>query len=292
MHRSTTASKVGGGLTALIVVAANVVWQGQAFGANAISEMKPYLCTQAPMAAPEQVLPWGFASAVDILNAHPEMRDRPIKINPDPAHESSTFMSLFVLCMGVRPPIRLRRYVENCAYLGDQQTIVCDAEILHAMLRDVSYTTDEDARKQILSLSAWILAHEVGHLVASDGETWFGVGGRHATISAEAALQTPEVAADQFAAQLLSRTEVWDHLIGFLGYNLMYKELKKLVPDRAFAAGVGMPLLAQDVKILSCGSHPHYVFRALSMLAIDGRNEVTESIENLKASLSHSDCNP
>ncbi len=252
------------------------------------------LCSLELLAAPERAAPGYFIEAIDLINSRPLMGKRTIRINPEHPSTGPGEVDLYLLCLGRRPGFAVAQFASNCSYLGDGATIICDAGLVERFLGGDAYEASRRAhivQSNSLALSSWIVAHELGHLVNGDGKTHFALGRAAPATTAKMELQQRiELRADEFAARLLLNSKIWDPLMGFLNYDLMYAELRKEASTDAFAASVGAPLLTEHVRLLSCGTHPHYVFRAFSISSYDKRPGISAPLSELKTAVDSGPC--
>jgi len=262
-------------------------------GKNIPAQLSSFLCRSAGPGVARDVIPAFFYRAVNIINGLNAFSPRQLIINPQADTYRTNSIYLYLLCLGPRPSYSMRRYSNNCTYLGDEKSIVCDAGIVEEFFSDEAYANARippNGRSNATALATWIIAHEIGHLINGDGAASFGVGTQALALPALTAFQKREVEADRFAGKLLLNTEVWNNLIGFLSYDLMYAELRKVDPEQVFAPSVGAPLPTETIDLFSCGSHPHYVFRALSILSYDRRNAVAAPLDEMLKTIAQKNC--
>ena len=189
-------------------------------------------------------------------------------------------LNVYILRPGLQPegralPARFASLLNNCAFAGAPNVVICDAQFLddfspaHGVRcfdRDPRARTNCERRNRTILLT-WVLGHELGHIVNGDPPAHFGQSRLDEMVPSNSIAQSRELRADAFLIAHLRRDdkrmfEVVDYLIGLLNWELSRK-LKK-VP---YGVGILYDYThKQDVQYATLGDHPEFVVRCVRML--------------------------
>src|SRR5262249_53166549 len=119
------------------------------------------------------------------------------------------YLNVFLMKPGLRnpdSPPELKPYFGSCAYLGENNIILCDSDFLNSFLekRDIkNYLRshpDKDAQweRYLDSFLIWVLGHELGHIIRGHTAAHFGEDNFERLVDSTSLDQRQEVEADAF----------------------------------------------------------------------------------------------
>ena len=176
----------------------------------------------------------------------------------------------------------------NCAFLGVQRnTIVCDADFLSSFLADHHIAAEwlDKSRTRAEwtyqdAFLAWILGHELGHVVKGGLAAHFGQANAldRPTDPATELRQSAEMAADLFSARRIEADRKLTGTLERLLLSLINEEVEAK-NGKSAAYGVGLNWDYADRAVIAYFTkrdHPEFVVRAtrmLDLLAADTHEE-------------------
>jgi hypothetical protein len=180
----------------------------------------------------------------------------------------------------------------NCAYVGVSNTIICDSDFLSMFLKDHGIDGDwSDKSQRELGWTfqdaflAWILGHELGHVVRGGPAAHFGQENvlDKATDASIELSQKRETEADLFAAKRIEADKKLTTTLERLLIDLINQEIERK-NGKSPAYGVGLNWDYADKSVIAYFTkqdHPEYVVRAtriLTALAADTHEEGLQAL--------------
>lgn len=184
------------------------------------------------------------------------------------------------------------RVFGNCAYVGINNTIICDSDFLLSFLKEHGIDGDwSDKSQRELGWTfqdaflAWIFGHELGHVVHGGPAAHFGQEKAldKATDASIELSQKWETEADLFAAKQIEMDRKLTTTVERLLIDLMNREIERK-NGKSPAYGVGLNWDYADKSVIAYFTdkdHPEYVIRAtriLTTLAADTREEGLQAL--------------
>lgn len=187
-------------------------------------------------------------------------------------------------------PTFARRLVNNCAYVGQPNVIVCDENVLMDFLRDVGVVEWHDGHPQEVEfLEAkqraflyWIIGHELGHVLRGHRASHFRPDGFKAMVASSTVSHKQEYEADAFVVEQLAKDTQLQTDLETMLMDVINAEVRRKV-GADLPAGVGLIFDYNGdrvVKYLRAGTHPEYVVRAARMLLISAELSGDEGFKN------------
>jgi hypothetical protein len=209
-----------------------------------------------------------------------------------------SWLNIYVLAPGLKqrksvPDAFLKASVfGNCGFVGVDNAIVCDSDFLSGFLAEhqiVGEPSDKPGAQGEWTFQdaflAWILGHELGHVVEGGPAAHFGqanVLDKAADASIELS-QKVETAADLFAAKKLEADKKLTGTLERLLLALIDREVE-VKNGQSPAYGVGLHWDYADKAVIAYFAnrdHPEFVVRAtriLTLLAADTHEEGLEAL--------------
>jgi hypothetical protein len=165
----------------------------------------------------------------------------------------------------------------NCAFVGVANVIICDSEFVDKFLfehRVFSQVTadllPQAEREYQTAFIAWVLGHELGHVIAGDSPAHFGVGNvmeqqRKAAIDLA---QQKEIAADLYAARQIEKDKQLTTSLEAMLVALIDQEVAEK-NGKSPSYGVGLHWDYANKRVIQYFAnqdHPEFVIRATRIL--------------------------
>jgi hypothetical protein len=204
------------------------------------------------------------------------------------------FLTVLFFRSGTETPRPLRVYARNCGYTGHRAIVICDVRIIEWLedrwwlnrtyLDSGERPEDQPPRYAIeppctkgrgcADIMMWLLAHEVGHVLAHHGPSHFAHAGLDQYVSNATLQQQRELVADRFAVKAAGAPGADDHFYGLVINALNIEIRRKACPeedsgvrcqDILYGAGVLFPK-GMLIKFAAGNSHPEFVVRTVRLL--------------------------
>lgn len=187
--------------------------------------------------------------------------------------------------------IMASKILGNCAFVGIANTIVCDSQLVDEFLSDPRVFQEvpdaplEAAKRDYqTAFLAWLLGHELGHVVAG-GAAHFGQS-RVLEAKMPAAIELSpqaETAADLFAAKKIETDKRLTNALEGLLTALIDQEVAEK-NGKSAAYGVGLHWDYANKRVIQYFAnqdHPEFVIRATRMLALIAADTHEEALQAL-----------
>lgn len=180
----------------------------------------------------------------------------------------------------------------NCAYVGVSNAIICDSDFLerfladHGVFNEVQDASLQRARHDYqYAFLAWVLGHEIGHVVAGDRAAHFGEVNtlQHKEDAAIALSQKSETDADLFAATKIEADKgLTLSLEGMLMALIDQEVAEKNGKSPAYGVGLHWDYANKRVvQYFDDQDHPEFVIRATRILALIASNTHEDALKAL-----------
>lgn len=180
----------------------------------------------------------------------------------------------------------------NCGFVGVGNVIVCDSDFLSGFLGDHQIVSESSDKPQAQgewtfqdAFLAWILGHELGHVVEGGPAAHFGQANvlDRATDASIELSQRVETAADLFAAKKIEADKKLAGTLESLLLALINHEVEAK-NGKSPAYGVGLHWDYADKAVIAFFTkkdHPEFVVRATRMLGLLAADTHEEGLEAL-----------
>jgi hypothetical protein len=214
------------------------------------------------------------------------------RVNDDPTRDDLTVL---LFRGGSYLPEALKPYERNCGYTGHRPIVICDITIIESLddrwgfnrslVEAPAGAARADAPRpmarrqpcsqhgECLPLMAWLLAHELGHVLAGHGPSRFAHGALDHYVKDATVSERRELIADQFAVTSMGAPVPGNSFYQAIIAALNAEIRLKLCPDtpidarcRAIGYGAGIYPPQRVVEFSAGGSHPEYVVRIIRLL--------------------------
>lgn len=199
-------------------------------------------------------------------------------------------LSVYLFRSGTRVPKALQPYQRNCGYTGHRAVVICDVKILEYLASrwDVDTSIDMLTQGRVANpacsnsrgckfILTWLLAHELGHILAGHGRSHFAAG-LDSYVKDASLAEKRELDADAFVVEKIGPPTADDNDPYFELINALNSEIEwSLCPNdprhcKAIAPGAGLYLpasyTAHPIIFSVGGSHPDFVVRTIRLLRI------------------------
>jgi hypothetical protein len=178
-------------------------------------------------------------------------------------------------------PARVRAISGNCAYIGEPATIACDANYFDALIESSGLAKElrtvpslEANRAQARRyLIAWILGHEIGHVVRGHRPSHFAANRIDEIVASSSIDQRFELEADAWFAEQLPRDPARRLSLETLLLDLLYAQVRAKVGSENLFPATGVPLTSSLIVYGEHSTHPEFVIRATRMLSMSFRTQ-------------------
>jgi hypothetical protein len=207
----------------------------------------------------------------------------------------ATYLNVFLLRSGLRTdpnrPIELKPYFGSCAYLGEGNIVLCDADFLTTFLekRDIRNSLrshpDKDAQWERYqdSFLIWVLGHELGHIVKGHSAAHFGEDSFEQLVNSTSLDQRQEVDADAFLVERVLANKDQTLNLSVMLIDVLNAEIRSKVGND-LPQGAGILFDYNDKKVvryMSLRRHPEFVVRVTRMLQQIGSTKGNESLKSM-----------
>lgn len=207
----------------------------------------------------------------------------------------ANYLNVFLLRPGLRTdpnrPIELKSYFGSCAYLGEGNIVLCDADFLNSFLEKRGIRNflrshpDKDAQWERYqdSFLIWVLGHELGHIVKGHSAAHFGHDNFEQLVNSTSLDQRQEVDADAFLVDhvLANRDQTLN--LSVMLIDVLNAEIRsKVGNDLPQGAGILFDYNNKKiVRYMTLRRHPEFVVRVTRMLQQLGRTKGYESMKSM-----------
>ena len=167
----------------------------------------------------------------------------------------------------------------NCAFVGVSNVIICDSDFMdsflveHGIFSQISEDMLPEAKREYQpAFIAWVLGHELGHVIAGDGAAHFGVEDalEQKRKAAIALAQEKETGADVYAARQIEKDK---HLTSSLESMLMLLIDQEVAEKNGKSPSYGVGLHwdyanKRIIQYFANQDHPEFVIRATRILTV------------------------
>lgn len=190
-------------------------------------------------------------------------------------------------------------YRDNCVASAYDMVVDCDLKLVDDLINNFALAEingpDQNGRKiqtYRRDMLAWILSHELGHIILKHGLSDFDEGTKGMAIF-DAAQQQKELQADAYAIKFIgnlasARVSVYQTILDITNALIRQSMCPDTFPNscpRIPLGGVGLYFdyteAAEPVRIVLGGTHPAYVARFLRILYLSGVGTDINSINYL-----------
>jgi hypothetical protein len=180
----------------------------------------------------------------------------------------------------------------NCAYVGVSNVIICDSDFIdrflfeHGVFSQVSKDMLPEAKREYQpAFVAWVLGHELGHVVAGDAPAHFEVANalEQKRMAAIALVQETESAADLYAARQIEKDKQLTTSLEAMLMLLIDQEVAEK-NGKSPSYGVGLHWDYANERIIQYFAnqdHPEFVIRAtriLTVIAADTHDQALKAL--------------
>jgi hypothetical protein len=189
----------------------------------------------------------------------------------------------------------MANFSNNCKFTGERYIVVCDTHFVNTFLRDRGVLDDvAEGPAQDITLAdyqsafiAWVIGHEIGHIVNGDSAAHFKPGdGFENDVTNSSIDNNKELKADLFAERQIARNRHLRDTTEGLLLSVINNELRlKIGPPETCGAGIYYdPNSAAVITYLSRKTHPEFIIRASRMLMQFARDSRDPALSALLSS--------
>ena len=194
------------------------------------------------------------------------------------------YLNVFLMKPGLRTdpngPPELKPYYGSCAYLGENNIVLCDLDFLNSFLEKRDIKNDMSDQDSFL---IWVLGHELGHIVKNHKAAHFGEDSFEQLVDSKTLDQRQEVEADVFLVErVLTNKDQTTNLARML-IDVLNAEIRSKVGND-LPPGVGIIFDYTNKKIvryMTLRRHPEFVVRTTRMLQQIGSTKGNESLRSM-----------
>jgi hypothetical protein len=207
----------------------------------------------------------------------------------------ANYLNVFLLRSGLRTdpkrPVELKPYFGSCAYLGEANIVLCDADFLTTFLEKRNIRSflrshpDKDAQWERYqdSFLIWVLGHELGHIVKGHSASHFGEDSFEQLVNSTSLDQRQEVNADAFLVDRVLANKDQTLNLSVMLIDVLNAEIRsKVGNDLPQGAGIIFDYNNQKVvRYMTLRRHPEFVVRITRMLQQIGKSKGYEGMKSM-----------